>query len=190
MNQSPRAAKPGDIFLLLLPTGVDLERLTQDQLSWQNKFGGQLVTPIHITVERFSPKNRQLPKNCVNIICENISTLPAFQTEADALIQFFAPYWQSYVLRWRVKESPIWQSFREQVKITLEQIDCPSHFRRQRHATCTILKLDGKINQLTPPPEISVPLFYVREVHISTLKERGNFEILERFSLQEQPLNP
>jgi hypothetical protein len=185
MNKPLRSAKPGDIFLLLLPTGDDLVRLIQDQQSWQTRFGGQPVSPIHITAERFSPKNGQLPQGCVTTICENISTLPAFQAEADALIQFFAPYWQSYVLRWRVKESPIWNSFREQVKSTLEQIDCPSHFWRQRHATCTILKLDNKINLPSPPPEISMPLFYVREVHISTLKKGGNFEILEKFSLQE-----
>ena len=184
MNQPPRAAQPGDIFLLLLPTGEDFARLEQEQDSWKTRYGGQLVRPIHITVQRFSPNKNQIPKDCVNTLRVNLSGMQPFAVDADAIIQFFAPYWQSYVLRWRVKSTPAWSNFRDHVKTVLDQIHCPSHFQRQRHATCTILKLNDKVDLPSATTEISLPLFTVREILISTLKEDGNFEVLERIKLQ------
>jgi hypothetical protein len=185
IQKPPRTAQPGDIFLLLLPTSEDLDLLTQEQHRLNTQFGGQLVKPIHITLQRFSPHNSQHPEDCVNTLRKRILAIQSFEVEADALIQFFAPYWQNYVLRWRVKETAAWSSFRDRVKTTLDEINCPSHFHRQRHATCTILKLPGKVDLRSPSPEISMPLFNVREVVISTLKESGNFEVIEKLKLKE-----
>jgi len=185
MKPSPRAAQPGDIFLLLIPPSKDKERLSCEQLDFQAQFGGQPVEPIHVTVERFSPDNQQLPQECVANLRENLSEMKSFPIMGDAIIQFFAPYWQSYVLRWRVQKTPEWIKFRDQIKSMLEHIDCPSHFDRRRHATCTILKLGNKVILPTPPPIISMPLFKVQDLRISTLREDGNFEVLEKLKLRE-----
>ena len=150
----------------------------------QDTFGGQPVEPIHITVERFSPDNQQLPQECVAKLRDSLSEIRAFPVMGDAIIQFFAPYWQNHVLRWRVQRTPEWIEFRNQIKSTLKNIDCPSHFVRRRHATCTILKLEKKIILPTPPPVISIPLFRVQELLISTLREDGNFELLEKLKIR------
>ncbi len=185
MAKSPRIAQPGDIFLLLAPSGDDLQRLRIEQRNWQTQFGGFPVEPIHITVERFSPDDQQLPTDCVTKLSDNLGDMQAFPVTADAVIQFFAPYWQSYVLRWRVQRSPEWVRFRDQIKATLEMIRCPSHFVRRRHATCTILKLEDIIILPTPLPKISLPLFTVRELCISTLGSDGHFEVLEKLNLSD-----
>lgn len=183
MPPNPRAAQPGDIFLLLIPSGEDLERLRHEQRAMQVQYGGHPVEPIHITVERFSPQEPQLPRECVTKLRDSLAAVQPFSIEANAIIQFLAPYWQSYVLRWRVQQSSAWVNFREQIKATLKDIDCPSHFVRRRHATCTILKLENKVTLPTPPPEISLPLFIVKELRISTLRDDGYFEVLEKLKI-------
>jgi hypothetical protein len=183
MPSTPRIAQPGDFFLLLVPFGEDLERLRQEQWKWQSRYGGQIVEPIHITVERFSPKDKEFPFACVSRLRQKLESIKPFTISADAIIQFMAPYWQSYVLRWRVERSAAWQQFRDRIKYTLEEIDCPSHFDRRRHATCTILKLEGKVDLPSPTPETDMPLFLVQELRLSTLKYDREFEILEKIKL-------
>ena len=183
MSKARHTAQPGDIFLLLVPIGNDLKRLRGEQLSWQVRYGGHPVEPIHITVERFTPTNDQLPQDCVRTLHKRIFEIESFPIEADGIIQFFAPYWQSYVLRWRVHASPAWIDFRERLKVALEQINCPSHFTRRRHATCTILILEDKIDLPQEKNHLSMPLFTAWDLRISTLNEDGQFEILETLKL-------
>ena len=119
MSTSQRVAQPGDIFVLLVPNGVDQEHLNQKHNSLQAHFGGQAVLPIHITTQRFSPGNGQITTNCIETLRESLSGFQPFPIIADALIQFFAPYWQCQVLRWRVQETPAWANFRDQLENTL-----------------------------------------------------------------------
>ncbi len=185
MPSPQRAAQPGDIFLLLVPSGEELERLRREQHAMQAQFGGEIVRPIHITVERFAPQNGAPPLECVAKVQDSLSTIRSFPVKTDAIIQFFAPYWQSYVLRWRVERSPEWINFRDQIQTTLKVINCPSHFVRRRHATCTILKLESKVKLPSSSLEMSRSLFKVQDLHISTLKENGKFEVLEKLKFRD-----
>jgi len=183
MPEAPRIARPGDVFILIVPTDDDLERLRNQHLELQNKYGGQVVEPIHITVERFSPEEGTFTEDCIPTIKECVAKLQPFPISADALIQFYAPYWQSFVLRWRVKETPIWNNFRDLLEDTLNEVHCPSHFTRRRHASCTILKLDKEINLPGHPLMVTQPLFMIQELWISLLREDHQFEILEKLEL-------
>jgi hypothetical protein len=102
---------------------------------------------------------------------------------SDALIQFYAPYWRCQVLRWRVQETPGWSHFRNHLESILTQIGCPSHFTRQRYATCTILKLKHKVDLTSHSAQLPLKLFTAQEVWISTLKTDGEFEIVEKLKL-------
>lgn len=190
MSTTPRVAQPGDIFILLVPDGADLGRLGQEQDRLQNQYGGQIIAPIHITTQRFSPKNGQITSNCVNALREKLRSFTPLPIMADDLIQFFAPYWQCQVLRWRVQETPAWSSFRSQLESTLTEIGCPSHFSRRRHATCTILKLDHKVVLTSYSEKLPLKLFTAQEVWISTLKNGGEFEIVEKLDLEGQAPRP
>lgn len=190
MPEVPRIAQPGDIFILLVPSGPELAGLRGKHAELQSQYGGQLVEPIHITVERFSPDEGQCAQDCITPIKENLRQVQPFQLRTDALIQFFAPYWQSQVLRWRVQESPFWNDFRDLLENTLNETGCPSHFIRRRHATCTILKLDEEIDLPIEWQDFTLPLFTARQVWISELKNDGLFEILEEFTLGDARTKP
>ena len=188
MPKTSQIAKPGDIFLLLVPTGKDLINLRQKNKELLQLYGGQLVEPIHITVERFSPAEGQFPSECIHKIQHKLQGIQPFQLYADALIQFFAPYWQSPVLRWRVKKSTEWENFRNLLVSTLRAAGCPSHFIRRRHASCTILKLEKKIALPDHASKVSQPLFTLREIWISQLTINQEFKILEKMEIGKQPL--
>ena len=70
-------------------------------LELQSQYGGKLIDPIHITVERFSPGDGYCTQDCIPPIKKDLRGVQPFPIYTDALIQFFAPYWQSQVLRWR-----------------------------------------------------------------------------------------
>jgi hypothetical protein len=190
MPEAPRIAQPGDIFILLIPAGPELDQLRRAQAALQSQYGGKLIDPIHITVERFSPGDGYCTQDCIPPIKKDLRGVQPFPIYTDALIQFFAPYWQSQVLRWRVADAPIWNDFRDLLESTLSEIGCPSHFVRRRHATCTILKLDGEIDLPSGAQEFSMPLFTARQVLFSMLKEDGLFEIIDHIELGDSHANP
>ena len=182
-----RIAQPGDLFVLLIPNGHDLERLQDWQLQLQEQYGGQIVSPIHITVARFSAEPGTSTPQCVTNFRASLPVMRSFSLSTDAIIHFFAPYWQTSVLRWRVLVSPEWDQFRDHLDDTLCQIECQSHFERRRHATCTALSLEQPVDLEQNPPgyKLPAPLFVVQEIVISHLKTAGEFEILDRFALKD-----
>jgi len=184
-TKQPRVAKPGDTFILLVPSAQELHHLQQKQTEFQNQYGGQIMNHIHITCERFTPERAKFPQECFAVLKHQIANLAPFPVYSDAVIQFHAPYWQSNVLRWRIEGTTAWLDFRSLLTKTLKGIACPSHFDRQRSSTCSILTLDE-------PVELSVKhnrannshkLFTAQEVVISRLKENYQFEILETIQL-------
>lgn len=176
-----RAAKPGDTFILLVPPAQELHHLEKLQLGFQNQYSGKIVDHIHITCERFTPKREKFPQECSAVLRHHIGNLTPFTVFSDAVIQFYAPYWQNQVLRWRIEETAAWIEFRTLLRKTLEGIACPSHFDRQRRATCSILTLD-KAAELGEKHDLAIhsqKLFTAQEAVISQLHENHQFEILE-----------
>jgi len=183
-----RAAQPGDIFLLLVPSAQELHQFHQWQNELSQRYGGQPVEFIHITCQRFSPGADRLEIPCIEHLTNDLQNTRPFKIFADLLIQFYAPYWHRYVLRWRVQETELYSQFRERLNTILNKINCQSHFDRQRHATCTLLNLDEKIDLEFNTPKISLPtiLFTAKFLWVSKLQDNENFEILKIISLQDQ----
>ena len=186
MNQ--RTAQSGDIFLLLVPPAQELHQLRQWQHEFSERYGGQPVEFIHITCQRFSQDADRLEIPCIEHITNDLQNTRSFKISTDRLIQFYAPYWQKYVLRWRVQETELFSQFRDRLNTILNKTNCQSHFDRQRHATCTFLNLGEKIDLEFNPPKISLPtiLFTAKFLWVSKLQDNDNFEIVEKITLQDQ----
>jgi hypothetical protein len=181
-----RVAQPGDIFILLVPPAQELHQLRQWQAELQARYGGEPVSHIHVTSQRFTPHQGQLEERCVEQVISDLQGIPSFSLNTDMLVHFYAPYWNTNVLRWRVQETSAYAEFRDILDETLLKIDCPSHFNRQRHATCTLLNLDHEVDLKDNPPNRQYPahLFTAREVLISQLVENDDFHILETVRLK------
>jgi hypothetical protein len=181
-----RIAQPGDIFILLGPSAQELHLLRQWQADLQTRYGGKLVNHIHITSQRFTPQQRLLEESCVELLKNELQNLQSFPIFTDKLIQFYARYWDTLVLRWRVQETDTYTKFRDVLDQTLEIVQCPSHFDRQRHASCGALNLDVRSDLENNPPVRNYPayLFTARELLISKLIGDNEFEIIETIGLK------
>jgi hypothetical protein len=184
-----RTAQPGDIFILLVPTAQELHLLRQRQSDLAARYGGQVVANPHITCQRFSPNLAEPKSDCVAKLKTKLETIPRFPLYSDRLIQFYAPYWQNMVLRWRVQVTRPFAAFRNKLDRTLARLDCPSHFNRVRHASCTAINLEKAIDLQANPAhgEFPTPLFTARECWVSALQEDGQFTILETIKLGPAP---
>jgi 2'-5' RNA ligase len=180
-NPNHQVAKPGDIFLLLVPSAQELHRLNTWQSGLQARFGGRVVPDPHITCQRFTPGRGKSANDCVGQLSTHLASIRTFQIYTDRLIQFYAPYWQNHVLRWRVQESDEYAEFRDRLEIALQHIRCPSHFNRRRHASCTAIELDQPTRLPLESAESGypIPLFLARTLWISELQADHQFSILE-----------
>ena len=180
-NSDHRIARPGDIFLLLVPSARELHRLSAWQAKLQSRFGGRIVPDPHITCQRFSPTQGLSQDDCLQNLAGELGSIRSFPIYTDRLIQFHAPYWQTQVLRWRIQETDEYAEFRDHLEITLHRIQCPSHFNRLRHATCTALELEQPAEL---PGEIATAglpaiLFTASTLLVSELLDSFEFAILQ-----------
>jgi hypothetical protein len=180
-----RIAQPGDIFILLVPSAQELHLLRQWQTELQARFGGQMVNHLHITSQRFTPRDGQLEGSCIQPIKDALGTIKSFPVFSDMLIQFCALYWGTHVLRWRVQETDAYKDFRTILDLTLSRVNCPSHFDRLRHASCTALNLAEKVDLEGNPPGRKFPalLFTARALLVSQLVGGNEFNIIESITL-------
>jgi hypothetical protein len=180
-------AQPGDIFLLLVPSNNEKQRLRQRQADLQARYGGEPVAFPHITCQRFTPPEGQFPEACIASLKGELKAQPQFTIFTDKLIQFHAPYWGTQVLRWRVQESEEYAGFRELLDAALSKLKCSSHFKRQRHATCTALDLEDVVDLESNPAEgaFPAPLFIAREMLVSKLVDGNQFQILDNIYLPD-----
>ena len=184
---NPRIAQPGDIFILLVPTAQELHLIKQWQLMLQERYGGHVVPNPHITCQRFSRRIGQSRGACIDHLTSDLCVINSFQLYTDRLIQFFAPYWGTRVLRWRIQETADYANFRGFLKAILETLNCPSHFNRRRNASCTALNLEGTSDLEIHPSGVvyPAPLFTAKEVWISELDGNRDFSVLETIQLKD-----
>jgi hypothetical protein len=182
-----RVAQVGDIFILLVPSGPDLERLKKWQIDLNNHYCGQIVKLIHITGQRFSPKENHFEDVCIEHLRETFEKIEGFPIYTDRIIQFYAPYWDRFVLRWRVQERKEYREFRDRMDSILCEINCPSHFSRNRHASCTALFLDERVHTIIENNNETFPkfLFMALELQVSKLIDENHFEILATINLKK-----
>lgn len=190
-KQSPshRTARPGDIFILLVPTAQELHLLRERQLALQSRYGGEVVDFVHITCDRFSPEPERSEKNCINFLMSNLTSISPFMLYTDRLVQFFAPYWGMEVLRWQVQETKAYSWLRTLLADSLNQMGCASHFNRRKPTTCTALRLENKIDLAQFGEDGTYPtrLFEASNLWVSKLVREEEFEILERIRLENLP---
>ena len=183
-----RIARPGDIFLLLVPSQEELILLREKQQGLRSVYGGKVVNFVHITCERFSPDNGMEESFCIEYLRRNVTALSSFNLITEKLVQFYAPYWGKEVLRWQVKETDNYVQLRHILAASLQETGCSSHFDLDRPTTCTALRLGERINpkheaSFEIPPTL---LFKANHVWVSKLIREDEFKILAKIRMEDQ----
>ncbi len=187
-SSTDRIARPGDIFLLLVPTTHELKELRERQLILQSQYGGEIVDFVHITCERFSPNEKKEERICIDYLKHNVTALAPFTLYAAKIVQYYAPYWGEEVLRWQVQETDDYKHLRNVLAASLAETGCGSHFDRNKPTTCTALRLDEKIELEPSSDKDSFPaaLFEADHLWISKLVGKNKFTILSKIRMKDQ----
>jgi len=107
-----RPAQPGDICVLLEPTdAVEIARVAQKQRALRAQFGGQIVTPIHLTCARFVAHSPQQVRAFSAHIQANLSNMRSVQLTALGVQTLQFTHINTRILKWRVAITNELQSF-------------------------------------------------------------------------------
>jgi len=174
-----RAAKAGDICVLLMPDKLDLMNLRSSQEALVKAFDGWIVPEVHITCQRFNPEGVHDIKALLPGLTEKIAKLSSFPIYADGLVQFMAPFWQTHVLRWQIQETPSWMRFIDGLDQSLRVGGLEPHYPHDRPFTCSALDLINPV-QLEYAPKMTYPklLFNAHRVVFSKILGLNDFETL------------
>jgi len=186
-----RTARPGDLFILLVPTGEELSELRRRQHELLQRFGGQAAVNLHVTCERFhlqTDRSRPLPEAELEAsllkLRMRLQSLRSFSIFSNGLVSYYAPFWKTHVLRWRVVETGACLAFRKFTHHSLEESGGHSHYVQHNLPTCNALVEVGVV-RLSPEESHQPPflLFTARQVRISRLQAGGVFQTLHLFEL-------
>ncbi|RMH68382.1 MAG: hypothetical protein D6675_16220 [Gemmatimonadetes bacterium] len=187
LEKPVRTAIPGDICVLLEPDEVELELVRTKQKSLQAIFGGHFHSRVHLTCQRFALPDDQLQSELIHHLRERLMTYPPFTLTAVSLISFYAEFWQSYLLRWKIRTTEPLHRFRLTVEEALHKIDITPHYPSNWNPTLvtaleeiSILKTERYLAAMNFPYQ----LFRVRQVVLSKINGVNNFEILETIPLE------
>lgn len=174
-----RAAKAGDICVLLMPEKAELINLRRVQETLAQTFDGWIVPEVHITCQRFNPEGIENIKGMLPAIAERIAKLKSFPIYSDGLTQLLAQFWQTHVLRWKVQETPAWNKFVEGLDQALRESGLDLHYPHDKPFTCSALDLINPV-QLEYAPQMTYPryLFNARKVVFSRILGLNDFETL------------
>jgi hypothetical protein len=174
-----RAAKAGDICVLLMPEKAELLGLRRVQETLAQAFDGWIVPEVHITCQRFNPEGIENIQGMLPDISARIAKLPSFPIYSDGLTQLLAQFWQTHVLRWKVQETAAWTQFVEGMDEALRESGLDLHYPHDRPFTCSALDLINPV-QLEYAPQLMFPrfLFNARKVVFSRILGLNDFETL------------
>ena len=186
MQSKARTAVPGDICVLAEPAQDEIIEIRQRQKSLQRLFGGRFHDRVHLTCQRFelSAKDSRLPQ-VMQCLRTRLATVQPFSVSAVSLLGFDSQFWQTRLLRWRIEVTEEVQYLCRRIEEGLEAMDIEPHFRSFSPTLVTALEDIARIDLDQALKGMIFPryLFTVRQMVISRILGRGEFEILEIIQL-------
>jgi len=193
-------AKPGDVCILLEPGYDEVPALRQRQLALRARLGGVPHDPVHLTCQRFElppsgsnpcarlgrPNTNSAEADLVQHLQATLADISPFPIVAAALVQFYSPFWQLDLLRWRVRLDDQLQHALARIDAMLIGLHITLHYPSDR--TPLVTALEGNLISLPeralPDMVFPHPIFVARQVIVSRIIKPRDFEILGRFELQ------
>jgi hypothetical protein len=182
-----RAAKAGDICVLLMPDKAELVAIRRTQEALAEAFGGWVVPEVHITCQRFNPEGVGEIQTLLPGLIQRIGQLASFPIFSDGLVQLHAAFWQTHVLRWQVQETPAWTHFITGLDNALRAGGLELHYPHDKPFNCSALDLINPV-QLEYAPKSTYPrlLFAAGKVVFSRILGLNDFETLATAELSPE----
>jgi hypothetical protein len=183
-----RTAQPGDVCVLLEPAEEEVADLRQRQVALQARFGGRPHERVHLTCQRFElPDGRLLP-DLIRHLRRALVAVRPFLIVAVSLVEAYHRFWGSRLLRWCIQGSDDLRRFEGIVEDALVAAGVRPHFSVTsgwEPTLVTALEAIPEVDLDRHPGDVSLPhhLFVARQVVLSRIKGRREFEILETIEL-------
>jgi hypothetical protein len=184
VSSKQRMARLGDVCVLLVPGQDEADELRRMQASLQSVFGGTPHEPVHLTCQRFEMAHEHLLPEVTQHLEARLACIPRTQVIAASTIQGEHPFWQSRLLRWRIRISDEVRHLAEVIEDGLLAAGITPHFPRDSGWIPTLVTaLEG----VTPGEDLDhrlsedlfpLYLFTGRWVILSRILGHREFEIL------------
>jgi hypothetical protein len=184
MNDKKRTARPGDICVLLVPGQDEADRLQRMQTSLQLVFGGAPHQPVHLTCQRFDMAHDHPVSDIIQYLEARLATVRPVPLVAVSMIQIEHRFWQSRLLRWRIRVTDRLQHLVTAIEDGLVAARIAPHYPRDSGWMPTLVTaLEGVLPEEEPERRLSeevfpLHLFTGRRVVLSRILGHREFEIL------------
>ncbi|MEA3377835.1 MAG: hypothetical protein U9R72_16730 [Chloroflexota bacterium] len=179
----PRAARPGDVCVLVEPTGDDVVELRHQQRELQRVFGGRIHEPVHLTVQRFRLGHGRPRQDLVGYLLAELGALRPFSVVAVSLAQMEHPFWESQLIRWRVPATADLRAFCGAVEGLLVEKEIVPHFPLERgweprYVTALEETGAGELDRCREELRFPCRLFEAQRVVLSRIEAQRTFRTL------------
>jgi hypothetical protein len=159
-------------------------------MSLQALFGGRPQERVHLTCQRFELPDERLLPSVVRRLRSELAAVQPFPVVAVSLVQLTHPFWGSRLLRWRIGGSDDLRRLGTIVEGTLVALGITPHFSVAlgwKPTLVTALEAVPEVDLDRYRGDVAFPhhLFVARQVVLSLIKGRGEFEILGTIRLSE-----
>jgi len=181
-------ARSGDVCVLLGPVGEDVVDLRHRQRKLQERFGGRIHRPVHLTCQRFRlrrhrRRHRRPVDDVIQSMMEELTGVDPFPILADSLALMEHQFWQSRLLRWRVQSTLELRSFSSRLERVLSWEGIRPHFPSERGwLPRYVTALEGVLERGVGAAEDALPLpyrlFCARRLVFSVIEQGKRFRII------------
>ncbi len=194
-----RATLPGDICILLEPTDrLELLSLQTRMAQLQTLYGGQPVSLVHLTCQRFHiPENHpnlqngsaaNVLTNLVEILGNHLAQVAPFPISALSLVPIHVPFEERNVLKWCISISNELRQLQSRLQDSLRLAQLPSLYRPWFIPTLiSALKSIPDLNNVPADSSKALVfpqhLFTARQIQLSHIYSVDQYEILATLRL-------
>jgi hypothetical protein len=189
MGPTWRETRPGDLFVLLVPSEGEVTPAGQMQLELQAFFGGRPVNPVHVTCERFELSDQQRLEEITRRLKQQAKMQSSFPVTAFSVKTIRSDFRGVHILKWLVDLSDPLSQWINFVGDTLDAIGA-RRFYGSLGGIWTVTALEG-IEEMNTKPFLSQAafpqyLFTARQIILSRILGPDKYETLGRFDLSDQ----
>jgi hypothetical protein len=182
-------ARPGDLFVLLLPDEGEVGVVRARQEALRERYGGRPHEPVHLTCQRFALPDGDDLAAVVGRLRRDLAGLRPCPIQAEALVAYRSPFWKTRLLRWSIAPTAELLALKETLQTVLADLRLESHYPwlREASAVAHVTALEGIDERELAAAELAEGLprrLYVgRRVVVSRLRGGRGFDRLDSFTL-------
>jgi hypothetical protein len=177
-----RAAWTGDICLLLVPSRPPSPKVKALLEGLQGKFGGRIIEPLHVTVDRVAAADTE---GLVRAVRECVPRLRSAAVRGSGLFVLRSAYRGADVLKLDVDRDEALDHDVDELRATLRQAGLIPMYGDERSMTVTALERIERPAALNVTAlGLPMDLFVGDTLLVSRIRGVGDYEILDTATLQ------